>query len=449
MIRITRDSPAAPILGLLVAAAAALSTMASPVVAVGLLGALAAIVLLALPPLLLPLLVVSSALDRFQLSAGGAQIRIDIIAVLLIAAVLGNRLAVRTLSWRSLVTPLLWPLIAYLSFNLFSTLLFDPARSRGLRLDAEILAAVLSYVAATALVRTRRNLDQIISFLWIATVGEALLGLLLLVTYLGHLTTFGVQIGDYQNPMVFGTQWEANIFGSFLLGNFFILLGDYLMRRQTALRAAGLLMVVMGIAASQTRTVWLALLLGTILFALLVRYARPGAKMLPILASIPILALVGLLAGSTTSFGQRLLDVVNLQSSSASGRLAIFTTALAEWKHNPLFGTGTGSYHYSQVPGAPPPWIPNLFLLTLHDAGIFGLASLLLVILAFYRATFRSLQHAGGLSYVISGAIAGSTALFLAFQTTTGLWFAYPWLVVAIGVSAARLSSRQESTTEP
>jgi O-antigen ligase len=134
-----------------------------------------------------------------------------------------------------------------------------------------------------------------------------------------------------------------------------------------------------------------------------------------------------------------LLDVVNLQTSSASGRLTLYRYALTEWQHRPIFGNGTGSFNIGAAPGTGHAWLPSLFLMTLHDAGLVGFAALAWLIVAFYRYTWKGLSGDRYLSLLVMGSIASFTSLLLAFQTTTGFWFAYPWIVAGIGVVAARL----------
>jgi hypothetical protein len=52
----------------------------------------------------------------------------------------------------------------------------------------------------------------------------------------------------------------------------------------------------------------------------------------------------------------------------------------------------------------------------------------------------RALSARGDSAFLAAGATAGFSALLFAFQTTTGFWFAYPWIVAGIGVAAARLA---------
>jgi O-antigen ligase len=430
--------PSAVLAGAVVAGTAA---FLAPVAGAALLLPLAAICMLVWPALALPLLVTASATNRVAISWQGAQVRVEILLVLLLALVLVNRVAVRTLPARTLRSPLLLPLLAYTALNVVSTILFATEKARGLKLDAEIVASVLAYLVVTALIWRRTDLERTVRTIWLVTVLEAGLGLLFLVAYTVHLTSYGVQLGDFGLPMPYGTAWEANIFGSFLLGNFFLMLADYAEGRRSPLHTAGLIIVLAGIAASLTRTVWIGLVFGLLLFAaMLVRAKRPGSSLLPVVAGLPILGLAGLVVGSATPFAGRILDIINLHSSSASGRFVIFNAALADWRHHPLFGSGTGSFNFGAAPGQPHPWLPNLFLLTLHDTGLVGLAALLLFLIAFYRFTLGAVRKGGQASLLVAGSVAGVTALLTAFQTTSGFWFTYPWIVAGIGVAAARMS---------
>lgn len=425
----------------LAAAAAGLTIVLSPFAALVLLGLVVLAILLLNPLVAVPLVILVSALNRYGYQWGDSQIRVEILVALLLAFVLINRLAVRTVSASSLRSPLVVPLLLYLGANLFSSLVFAHERVRGLKLDAEIFAMVLTFVILIAYLRRKDDIEIALKTLWVVTVGEALVGVVSAGAYLTHLSTYGAGRSDLGPPMVYGTQWEANIFGSFLLGNFFILLADYVGGRRSVFHTLGLFLTVLGILASMTRTVWLGLAIGVVLFsALAVRARRAETGIFPILVALPILALLSLIVGSATPFAQRFLDIVNLQSTSASGRLAMFDVALSEWKRHPIFGLGTGSYNVGAVPGGAHPWLPNLFLLTLHDTGLVGLAILLLLLATFYRYTLKAVSSGGDFSLLAAGSMTGFTMLLLAFQTTTGFWFAYPWIVVAFGMAAARLS---------
>lgn len=415
--------------------------------AVLLLAAAAATALSALPGVLLPAIVISSVLNRVGLQTGDAQIRLDLITVALVAAVITNRLAVRTLSWKELRSPILPPLLAYAGCNVLSTAVAAQEKLRGFKLDVQILAVVATVVVLTVLVRDRGDLERAIRLLWIVTVAEASIGVILVVLNLGGITATGVQAGSFGLPMAYGTAYEANIFGSLLLGNFFLLLSDYIAYHRSPWHAAGLFVILVGILASETRTAWLGLLIGIAILAALFLRAQAGARLagdadgrrlLPVLTAIPILAVTAGLLGAATPLAGRITDVVNLHSSSASGRLVIFQAALQDWRAHPFIGLGTGSFNFGAGPGQPHPWLPNLFLLTLHDTGVVGTACLVWLIVRFYQSAFRGTGEGPAASPVAVGAIAGFTGLLIAFQTTSGFWFVYPWIVATLGVQASR-----------
>jgi len=415
-----------------------------PPAGLALLGPIGLILLLVNGGAALPLLILAAALNRFGVQAGDAAIRLDYVVVLLLAVLLTNRLAVRTLVLRSLDSPLLLPVLAYAGLNVLSTVLFATEKVRGLKLDVEIVVCALTYIVVYALLRTRRDLEVAMKAIWIVTVGEAAIGLFFAAASVAHLTNYGVSGVALGLPAAFGTQWEPNIFGSYLLGNFFLLLADYFRGARSELHTLGLLVVILGIGASLTRTVWVGLVLCTLLFlALALRVRETRTSWVPLLAGVPIVALAGLVLGSATPFASRLTDVVNLGSTSAAGRFFLIQVAMQEWQSHPILGLGTGSFNYGAVPGAGHPWLPSLFALTVHDTGIAGAAALAWLILAFYTCALRAMRRGCALSFLIAGCIASVTSLLLAFQTTSGFWFTYPWIVFATGMASVRLNQEE------
>ncbi|MGI8825175.1 MAG: O-antigen ligase family protein [Chloroflexota bacterium] len=437
-------APVVPLAAAVIVAAAA--TGASPIAGVALLGLVVAAGLLLFPVALLPAILVTSALNRVGVQYGDAQIRIDLITVVLAATVLINAVAVRTIRVRDLVSPILVPLIAYALCNVVSTVLVGSEKVRGLKLDAQILAVVLAVAVVAGLLRDRGNARRLLPILWWVTVGEAAISLVLLALYIAGVSVTGVQLGDFGLPMAYGTGYEANIFGSFLLGNFFLLLADYAINGRSARYAGGLVVVLLAIAASETRTVWIGLLFGLGVFALLLQQHRgSGGRLMPVVAGIPLVALAAGILGTATPLASRILAVFNLQSSSASGRLVIFQAAISDWRAHPLLGLGTGSFNFGGGVGQAHPWLPNLFLLTLHDTGLLGILALGWLIFAFYRASLRGLRVGGAATTIAMGAVPGFTALLIAFQTTSGFWFAYPWIVATAGAVSSRLSTPAEA----
>lgn len=419
-------------------AGAALLAALGPLPALAGLGLCAALLITVAPSLALPLLIATSALNRYGYAWGDTDIRIEILVAFLLALLVTNAVLVRTAPKALLCSPLVVPLGGYLGINVLSTLLLAADRTRGLKLDVQIAAVICTYVAVLYFLAPRGRLRLALDMMWFVTTLEALVGLVAALLYALHIVTFGVQFDPFGLPMVYGTMWEANIFGSFLLGNFFLLLSDFIATKKGIFPGLALLLILGGIGVSMTRTVWMALVLGSVVFGFLFARKRAQAQILiPIIGTVLVLGLVGLVLGSATPLAGRVADLVNLQSSSASGRLVWFGAALADWVHSPILGLGTGSFNYGAVPGGPHPWLPNLFLLTLHDTGVVGLAILMVLLVRFFQVCAAGMSaHSAESTWVLGGCV-GFAMLLLAFQTTSGFWFAYPWILAGVTMTAA------------
>jgi len=419
----------------LAAAGAAIAPLAGLAIA----SVAAAVAVLVIPELVPVILLAASVLNRVSLGAGGAAVRLDLLVGVFLGLILVSRFLLRTIRWKNCFTaPAGW-FALYLAVNVASTVLFGAEKSRGLKLDLEITAALMAFLVALASLNSPRELERVLRAMWVITTLEALVGVLAAALSFAGVTQFGVQAGSFGLPMAYGTTYEANIFGSLLMGNFILLAADFIGGPKTALRTVCLTVVLLGVGASLTRTVWLSLALGLfILLAFGLRRYMSHRMILMFVAGGPVLVLAGLLGGAATPLAGRILDIVNIQSSSAVGRFTLFNAALEEWRRSPWFGLGTGSFNWNASPGQPHPWIPNLTVLTLHDTGIVGLTVLVILVISFFRQILPGCRTANRESLWAVGAGIGFGALLVSFQSTTGFWFVYPWLLAAIAVRSAQ-----------
>ncbi len=467
-------------------------------------------------------LIVACALDRFAVSVGGPNVRPDELAALALAAALVLRAVLRPraastprrrrpalesawqgrtlkgLSGRqasadpsepvpapflqgqaaatppypglgrgvwgvraSLPFPLLLPLLAYLGANALATLTAADG-ARGLSLDLITLDLAILYAALVVSLDTpARLLFGVRLWLGVAAV-EAVVGLLAFALYLGvHATVPGVQLDPNSNnaPLVYGTLYEGNIFGSYMSAAFLIALA---LVAEEGVRRKGLLYLVfaataVGLLVSGTRSAWGATAVGAVVLLALLRLGRGGggrrSRLLLRLAggllAIGLVVGVGLTvlpASVTGAFGARAQGLLNFGSGSGYGRVLLYREALAEWQGHPLLGLGPGSFAYklSGDVSTSAAWLPNLTLLTLHDTGILGLLALVWLFGAFYAQGVGALRRAppGETRAALAGLIAAVTALLVAFQLTPGLNLGYPWAVLALGVAAVRATAQ-------
>jgi len=355
---------------------------------------------------------------------------------------------------RGVRVPLLLPLLAYLGVNMLSTLISaDPAR--GLSLDLITLDLLALYAVLTLTLSTpARLLWGVRLWLGVAAI-EAVAGMLAFALYLtAHAAVPGVQLDIVSGaPLVYGTLYEGNIFGSYMSAAFLIALA--LVGEETA-RHRGMLCLVLaatavGLLLSGTRSAWGATVIGALVLLVLLRLGRGGRRGRLLVRLVGGLVAVGLVVGIglavlptsvTGAFGTRAQGLLNFGSGSGYGRVQLYKVAIDEWQAHPLLGVGPGSFTY-RLPGdyaAGPAWLPNLTLQALHDTGVLGLLALLWLFAAFYVTTIRALRRAppGETRAALAGLVAAVTALLIAFQLTPGFQLGYTWALLALGVAASR-----------
>jgi O-antigen ligase len=352
--------------------------------------------------------------------------------------------------------PLLLPVLAYWGANVLSTVTSSADLARGLSLDLLTLDLVILYLVLAGYLTTRpRLLRAVHVWLGVAAV-EAVVGVLCFALYLvTHSAVFGVQLApDTAAPMVYGTLYEANIFGSYMGASFLIALAlaaDDTARHKTLLYGVCVATAV-GLLLSATRSAWGGTALGAILLLALLRTGQGGrrsrlsGRLVGGLLAVGVVVGVGLAVAPssvTGRLGARVQELVNFGSGSGYGRLLLYKEALAEWQTHPWLGLGPGSFNY-RLPGDTTPgpaWLPNLTLQALHDTGIVGLLTMLWLFVAFYVITIRALRRAppGSARTVLAGLIAAVTTLLISFQLTPGFSLGYSWALLALAVAAARV----------
>ncbi len=360
--------------------------------------------------------------------------------------------------------PLLLPVLAYLITNTLATLTSDDP-ARGISLDLIILDLAILYGALVVYLTTpARLLWGVRVWLGVSAI-EAVIGLLAFALYLGaHTVVPGVQLDPNSGnaPLVYGTLYEGNIFGSYMSAAFLIALA--LVAEETVRRKSFLYVVLaataVGLLVSGTRSAWGATVVGAVALLLLLRLGRGGRRSRLLLRVAGGLIAVGLVVGVglavlpasvTGAFGARAQGLLNFGSGSGYGRVLLYREALTEWQGHPLLGLGPGSFAYklSGDTSTSAAWLPNLTLLALHDTGILGLLALLWLFAAFYVMSIGALRRAppGELRAALAGLIAAVTAMLVAFQLTPGFNLGYSWALLALGAAAARAIGQAGTST--
>jgi hypothetical protein len=452
---------------------------------------------------LLPLLLLVGAVstDRFGIRWHGINLRLELIAAVVLAlwAVVTWRVAALRLGLIE------WCLAGWLVVGAFSSLFFSPAPRESLRLTLVLVGMVALYGLTVLFVRFRVDLVRA-AVVWIA-VGTvvAAIGIVEAILYSLFDSNVGIAFdgtaaGNLVElaPRVTSTMWEANILGSYLLTVWALAFALSLVPaartpgRQWALRIS-MAVVTSGIVISTTRVVWvvapllmlsmlaLALLRGLIARrALLANFFNPnlagiaaglalltamsvvdcpmpalaasaaaltvpsrgGAGSGPPAASNPIQG-PGCFRGGSVFIQHGHGFFAAKTTSSFTGRLAVAKLALKGWLRRPLLGNGSGSFLYVFGPTTSG-WIGNLPLHILFDTGIVGFLLLLAALLAAGRSAVRALRTAAAAwetpHFILFGLAAAGVALLATYQFTDGTWLGFTWVFFGMLVAGGRLT---------
>ena len=444
-------------------------------------------------------LVLATGIDRFIVRVDGTNLRVELL-VGGIALAAGVILLGKS-AWRALGL-IEWLLLAWLALSIVSSLLFSPNPADSMRLTIVLAGLLVIFVAATLLLRNRASL------LWCTLVWLALgSGVIVAALVQGVLfTLFGITTGMHFNriyqdgtfsavPMVTGTIWEPNLFGSYSLAMGSIAAGlsfaprfasrkwQWRLHLATALGFAG-------VVVSMTRTVWfvafiiaIALVLSAIHFGLL-RFDAGAARLA---ASLVVGVVLGLSVALTlpkiswptdnpgamtpvevadrAGRGVRGEPIdgaadgdVLIESAleDRAGELAavdqvpsllirqeVMVNSFNGWLQRPLLGWGTGAYrHVFVIPPGAPNWIPNIFMHILFDTGLIGMALFGgALALAGWRAVSSVRKPASEWStadFATFGLLAAAFALLLTYQLTDGTWMGFTWVLFAMLVAAGK-----------
>jgi hypothetical protein len=441
-----------------------------------------------------------TGIDRFIVRIDGTNFRVELLVGGL--ALVAGIFLLGKASWRTLGL-IECGLIAWLAANFISSLLFAPDRTESLKFVA-LLTGLLVIFFATLLPLRNRDSTFWASVLWVSIgSGVVLLGLIqgLLFTF------FGITTGMHFNrsyidgifsavPMVTGTIWEPNLFGSYSLAVALVASGlalsPQLPHRSWHWRLNLCIAIgFAGVVVSMTRTVWLVAALMVAVLALTaarlgVQRVNRGTAMLA--SSVGLGVVVGLLIAFTlpkiswATADPGALTIVQVAERAGMGvrgepitgagvgaevqhqsaltdragelasvdqvpslliRQEVIMKSFNGWLRRPWLGWGTGSYPQVFViaPGAPN-WIPNIFLHILFDSGLVGLVLFCGAVgLAAWRA-LASIRKPAKIwttaDFATYGLLLASLALLLTYQLTDGTWMGFTWVLLAMLVASGK-----------
>lgn len=259
------------------------------------------------------------------------------------------------------------------------------------------------------------------------------LSFLLWILALSGISTLGVQPEFVTGTLAAkGVALEANLLGSQSLCWLFWLVRERVVD-DVPLPSWRVLGVTLGIVASMTRAVWLAVIvIGGAAAAVRFISARTQARrpmrfraLVTTIAGLAALVLVTVLGAPPA---QKLGAVLDFRSSTGEARVRNWNVAWGEVTDSGayLLGSGTNSYtqrHLSRTVRGQPDYLGNLGLTILYDSGLFGVT---LFLTALTSVVFRP-TRAG--PRIMNGGFV--VALLVVGAATNPIWFGFPWIVIA------------------
>lgn len=342
--------------------------------------------------------------------------------------------------------------LLYVALNYVSSALTSPEPSATLRWAVLNNLAVLPYFFIRSFSSDGRLLRWLLrTVVWVGAI-EGLYGIACFVSNRAFGTTIGVQAAQYGfAPGTYGTQFEANLFGSYTGCAAAMLLALYLFREKGSGKwlLRGFLIAFAAVLISLSRG---ALAASALVFALLVLFAwrrkRLRARtMATLVASFAAISLVVLpfAGGFIERRAGSLLHSQITPSSTLFGRFYQDVAAVPDILRHPILGNGTDSFqllfkwakYAPQLGGSGQQgaWISNAPLRVLHDTGLAGFATISVFMVWLGLRLRKVLSRSTVKSRQLIALASGALVLAIAFQATDGTLLSFTWIQLGLLVS--------------
>jgi len=353
-------------------------------------------------------------------------------------------------------------LIAYIALNFFSSAFTSPEPGSTLRWAALQTLVIASFFLVRLLVRTRATLWKAWVTLLAASALGSFYGFISFISNRIFGTTFGVEAEQYGKiPAAYGTQWEANIFGSYAACVAIMFLAGFLMSRDRnrGWWIAGFLIGTLASILSMSRAVLLSLPL-TVLFTFWIsakaqHFDTRRVLRIVLIATATLLLATPFLVPMLRERFATLIDINALtEDETTVERLIQMKVAADNIRDHPVFGTGTASFQlvfnwqqYIPEMGDLHGWLGNTPMRVLNDTGIAGLTVFLCFLGSLGWRLRKILHYSDHRTRTVLVALACGIFLYaLTFQSTEATMLAFPWIhlgFLASGVVIVEEESRQ------
>jgi hypothetical protein len=391
------------------------------------------------------LLVIAAVLSRFVIPLPWGNLKIEQLVFLIVLLGLALKfLPNKNASLRSIKIDQIGTIaILWILANVLSSLLYSPDKTASLRICLWLGFSVGIYLLTKNIVGKKISIEKAVKAILIVGVLEAVFGLAVYLSFLLGNDMGGVQIDPVMSiPKVYGTIWEANIFGVFLVSIALIIFNLLLSKEYAKFKVwlwGGFFLSFLGVIASFTRSAWMILV--TFLFISLLTSIKVFLKRPSLLVFLVIFVSIFAIFLNTSFLGTSTIEDLGgayfSDYSTVTFRLIRVGLAFDEWKTSPLLGLGTNSFgqrHYDPSQENAPDYLGMLFGQNLHDTGLVGLGLVLALIFFQVRKGFKFLRLSADPKYKtpMKALLIGFLALVTAYQSTSAFWFGFNWIYLGL-----------------
>jgi O-antigen ligase len=402
------------------------------------------------------MLTIASAMPRFNGTMFGLHVRPEHIGTFIAILAIGVQALKGSVELNLRLRNFDYWLLAYIGMNFFSSVVTSPEPGKTLRWATLNALVVTPYFLVRLLVRNDRQVWLALQGLLCVGLCESIYGTLASVSNHVWGTTWGVELGQYgEIPGIYGTQYEANLFGSYTGCTAVMFLALFLLSKETrrSWYGLGVMLGVIGAFFSLARSVLIGLPI--VVFVLLLVSARKGQfrlrRLLPVAIGV-VVVLVMLSPFVLEYVSTRFSTASNVAADASTlGRVIQMGAAVDDVKAHPIFGTGTSSFQLlfkmsdvmqMNYEDDDVGWISNSPLRVLHDTGVVGLLVFLVFLGTLARGAYKVVGVASRSTKLSIAALSAGLMLYaISFQATEATLLTFTWIHLGLLAAAATVAS--------
>ncbi len=392
--------------------------------------------------------VLATALNRYNFEVAGWQMKIEHMVLLLVLLAWGLRLFLRQDRIER------WPLAAligaFLGLSLFASIANSPDLYKSVRILTRMGLAVAGYVLIVNHVRDSARLWQTVRIFLAVPAGAAVYGIIAAVAWRLAGLNIGLQYNTIDRTWIpYGTLWEANIFGAYVMSaasaSLVLLLSG---QRVVSRWFLSLVFTVTAVAMllSLARASWVGFGVSAVFVVLFMgkfRFRNLGMVLAGSALALLVLSSVNP-GGVFEDVANRLQTLpVASQETNVISRLTNSELALRDWQESRWLGWGIDGFHtkHPEIRSA----LPSPQLNALYDTGLVGFILFATLLLAFMGRAFAVALKAGDRpeTTLVIALLFSFLGLLVAFQATDAFWLGFTWVHLALLMAAVRVAQLQ------